>query len=140
MHRVLLVEDNPGDVDLVRESFDMLAADVELTVARDGAEALRMLRREGEHAQMPYPTLVLLDLNLPRVHGREVLREVRRDPNLTHIPVVVLSSSAAESDVLEAYRLHANCYITKAADFDSHFRCIEAFTRFWMGLVALPTP
>jgi two-component system, chemotaxis family, response regulator Rcp1 len=134
--RVLLVEDNPGDVDLVTDAVRDFACDV--SVASDGVEAMRFLRKEGRHAAADAPHLVILDLNLPKMSGREVLAEVKADPALKHIPVVILSSSQAPHDLLEAYRLHANCFVTKPVDLDEFLASVAAIMRFWADVAKLP--
>ena len=134
--RVLLVEDNPGDVDLVEEALRGLPC--ELSVARDGVVALEVLR--GVQASgARTPELILLDLNLPRVDGREVLAAVKGDPALQHIPVVVLSSSRAERDLLDTYRMHANCFVTKPVDLERFLSSVAAVVRFWLEVASLPT-
>ena len=136
--RLLLVEDNPGDVRLTREALKEGKIRNNLHVARDGVEALAFLRREGEHADAPRPDVVLLDLNLPRKDGREVLTEVKNDPALRQIPVVILTSSQAEEDICRAYDLHANCYITKPVDLDQFIRVVKSIEDFWFTVVKLP--
>jgi two-component system, chemotaxis family, response regulator Rcp1 len=136
---ILLVEDNPADVRLTREVFAEVGLPHRIHVARDGEEAMAMLRREGAHAQMVEPDLVLLDLNLPRKDGREVLAEVKSDPGLAHIPIVVLSTSRAERDVLACYRLHANCYLQKPVDFEAFTHLIRGLEDFWLRKVSLPS-
>lgn len=135
---ILLVEDNPGDARLTREALAVSTLPNRLHHVRDGDEALAFLRHTGSYADMPTPDLVLLDLNLPRRHGREVLEEVKRDPALMHIPVVVLTSSEAEEDILRSYRLHANCFITKPADLEELSRVVHGIEQFWFTLVKLP--
>ena len=138
---LLLVEDNPGDVRLLREAFKDSGARSHLHVVGDGVEAMEFLRREGRYADGVRPDVVLLDLNLPRKGGREVLAEMKSDPRLKQIPVVVLSSSAAEEDVLAAYGLHANCYVTKPADLDRFLAVARAIEGFWFGTARLsPAP
>lgn len=136
--RILLVEDNPADVMLTRAALEEAKFANELHVARDGEEAMRFLRREGEHAQAPRPDLVLLDLNLPRMDGREVLAAVKSDPELKRIPVVVLTTSAHEEDILRAYDTHANAYITKPVNLDCFVKAAKSLENFWIGLVRLP--
>jgi CheY-like chemotaxis protein len=136
--QLLLVEDNPGDVELTREALHEVPVPCRLSVARDGAEALRFLRREGAHAGAPRPDLVLLDLNLPRLDGRAVLAAVKQDPALRAIPVVVLTTSRAPADVREAYALHANAYVVKPADLDAHFAAVRALVEFWGAVAARP--
>ena len=135
--RILLVEDNPGDVDLVVDAVHELACDV--SVASDGVEALEFLRKEGRHAAAKEPDLVLLDLNLPKLSGRDVVARVKEDPALKHIPIVILSSSHAERDLLDAYRLHANCFVTKPVDLEQFLSAVGAVAQFWLGVVKLPT-
>ncbi len=136
MH-ILLVEDNPGDVDLVIDAVREFRCDV--SVASDGVEAIEFLRREGRHASAKPPDLVLLDLNLPKLGGREVLARVKEDPELKHIPVVVLSSSHARPDLMESYRLHANCFVTKPMDLHEFLAAVGAVAQFWFGVVKLPS-
>jgi chemotaxis family two-component system response regulator Rcp1 len=135
---ILLVEDNPGDARLTREALAMSKLPNTLHTVRDGEEALAFLRREGQFEDRPAPDLILLDLNLPRRDGREVLEDVKRDPRLMHIPVVVLTSSQAEEDILRSYRLHANCFITKPADLEQLTRVVQGIEQFWFTLVRLP--
>jgi two-component system, chemotaxis family, response regulator Rcp1 len=135
---ILLVEDNPGDVRLTQEALREGRIRNRLSVVEDGEEAMRYLRREGEFAQAARPDVVILDLNLPRMNGREVLREMKGDPRLKSIPVVVLSSSEAEQDVVAAYDLHANCYVTKPVDLDQFVRAIQSIEHFWFTIVKLP--
>jgi len=135
---VLLVEDDPGDVLMTREAFEHHKIRNPLHVVSDGAEALRFLRKEGEYADAPRPGLVLLDLNLPRMNGREVLAEVKSDPNLRSIPVVVLTTSAAEEDILRSYDLHANAYVTKPVDFSRFMEVIRQIDDFFVSVVKLP--
>lgn len=135
---VLLVEDNPGDVDLTREALEEANPRVRLAVARDGEEALAVLRREGAHAGVPRPDLILLDLNLPRLDGHGVLAAVKADPALRTIPVVVLTSSAAEQDVARAYGLSANCYVTKPLVLEQFLDVVRGIDRFWFGVAKLP--
>jgi CheY-like chemotaxis protein len=136
---VLLVEDDPGDVLLIQEAFEHNKVRNRLTVAGDGVEALAHLRREGEHAGAARPDLILLDLNLPRKDGREVLAEVKADPALRSIPVVVLTTSQAESDVLRSYDLHANAFITKPVDFERFIEVVRQIDDFFVRVVRLPT-
>lgn len=135
---ILLVEDNPADVDLTRETMDLCKIVNNLNVVHDGVEALQFLRKEGPFADAPRPDLVLLDLNLPRKDGRDVLREVKGDDRLKTIPVVVLTSSEAERDIVKTYSLGANCYITKPVDLDQFSRVVEAIENFWFMVVKLP--
>ncbi len=134
---VLLVEDDPGDVLMTREAFDERLHN-RLDVVTDGAEALAYLRRQAPYADVPRPDLVLLDLNLPKRDGREVLREVKGDPDLRHIPVIVLTTSQAEEDVLRSYQLHANAYVTKPVDFEGFLEAIKQIDHFFVSVVQLP--
>jgi two-component system, chemotaxis family, response regulator Rcp1 len=136
---ILLVEDNAADIRLTQEVFEEIGVPHRLRIARDGEEALAMLRRTGAHADLREPDLVLLDLNLPRKDGREVLAEVKNDARLSHIPVVVLSTSRAERDVLACYHLHANCYLQKPVDFEAFAALIRGLQEFWFGNVSLPS-
>ena len=135
---ILLVEDNPGDVRLTREALKDGKVLNHLSVVHDGQEALDYLRRRGPHAEAPRPDVVLLDLNLPKRDGREVLSEIKDDPDLRRIPVVILTTSSAEQDVLEAYDLNANCYITKPVDLDQFIRVVKSISDFWLTIVKLP--
>jgi chemotaxis family two-component system response regulator Rcp1 len=135
---ILLVEDNPGDVRLTQEALDEAKMNNHLHVAVDGVQALRFLRREEEHAEAPRPDLILLDLNLPKKSGREVLEEVKADPDLRRIPVVVLTTSEAEQDILRSYELHANAYVKKPVDFSSFIDVVRAIENFWFSVVLLP--
>ena len=134
---ILLVEDNPGDVRLTQEALRDSKLLNNLAVAKDGVEALEMLRRNGPYATQPRPDLILLDLNLPRKDGREVLIEIKWDPVLRRIPVVVLTTSEAESDVMKAYDLHANCYIVKPVDLDQFINVVRTIEGFWLSVVKL---
>ena len=141
---ILLVEDDPGDVLMTREAFADTAAagrpiGNRLHVVNDGVEALQFLRRQGVHAGAPTPDLVLLDLNLPRMDGREVLAAVKDDAQLRKIPVVVLTTSESEEDVLRSYELHANAYVTKPVDFDRFIEVVRKIDDFYIGVVRLPT-
>jgi CheY-like chemotaxis protein len=135
---VLLVEDDPGDVMLVREAFAADKVRNTLSVVSDGVEAMRFVRGEGEYAGMAPPDLVLLDLNLPRKSGAEVLAEIKGDPALSTIPVVVLTTSQAEEDVLRSYEMHANAYVTKPVDFDRFGEIVRQIDEFFVGIVRLP--
>lgn len=135
---ILLVEDNPGDVDLTLEALDEAKIRNEVHVAEDGVEAMAFLRREGSYADAPRPDLVLLDLNMPRMDGREVLEEVKKDADLRRIPIVVLTTSEDEQDVLDAYEHSANAYIVKPVDFQQFFGTIRALEDFWLTVVRLP--
>jgi two-component system, chemotaxis family, response regulator Rcp1 len=134
---ILLVEDNPGDADLVIDAVREFPCDV--SVVSDGVEALEFLRGEGKHAGAKEPDLVLLDLNLPKLSGREVLARVKADERLKHVPIVVLSSSHAERDLVDAYRLHANCFVTKPVDLHEFLASVGAVAQFWLGVVKLPS-
>lgn len=135
---ILLVEDNPGDVRLTREALKETKVLNSLQVVHDGVEALAFLRREDRYADAPSPDLILLDLNMPRKDGREVLAEIKSDDILRRIPVVVLTISEAEEDVLKTYDLHANCYITKPLDLDKFGTVVKTIEDFWMTIVKLP--
>jgi CheY-like chemotaxis protein len=136
---VLLVEDNAGDIRLTLEAFKDAELPIRLSVARDGEEALAFLRQEGQYACAPRPNLVLLDLNMPKKDGREVLRDVKTDPEFKMIPVIVLTTSAAETDIAKSYDLHANCYIQKPAAYDEFLELIRRLETIWFGVVQLPS-
>ena len=135
---VLLVEDDPGDVMMTREAFQDYKLQNQLHVVSDGAEAMEFLRQEGEYAGRPRPDLVLLDLNLPRKDGREVLAEVKEDADLRTIPVVVLTTSEAEEDIARSYDLHANAYVSKPVDFDRFIEVVRQIDDFFVAVVQLP--
>ncbi|WP_402467947.1 response regulator [Isoptericola aurantiacus] len=135
---VLLVEDDPGDVLMTREAFAEHKVANGLWVVSDGVTAMEFLRKEGAHADAPTPDLILLDLNLPRMDGREVLASVKQDPALKHIPVVVLTTSEAEEDVLRSYALHANAYVTKPVDFERFIEVVRQIDDFFVSVVRLP--
>ena len=135
---VLLVEDDPGDVLMTQEAFEDHKVRNRLTVVSDGAEALSYLRREGKFTDSPRPDLILLDLNLPKRDGREVLEEIKKDEDLGRIPVVVLTTSAADEDILRSYQLHANAYVTKPVDFDRFIAVIRQIDEFFVSVVKLP--
>jgi len=135
---ILLVEDNPGDVRLTVEALKEGKVANRINIAVDGMDAMAFLRREGRYAEAPTPDLILLDLNLPRKNGREVLAEIKMDHGLARIPVVVLTSSQAEKDIIMTYDLHANCYITKPVDFDQFIDVIKSIENFWFTVVKLP--
>jgi len=137
---VLLVEDNPGDVRLTKEALKESKVLTNLSVAADGIEALAFLRREGFYHGSPRPDIILLDLNLPKKDGREVLAEIKADESLRRIPVVILTTSKAEEDILRTYNLHANCYITKPVDLDQFITVVQAIHDFWFSVVRLPFP
>ena len=135
---ILLVEDNPGDVRLTREAFKKGKVLNNLHVVNDGVEAIVFLRREGKYASAVRPDIILLDLNLPKKDGREVLAEIKDDPDLKRIPVVILTVSGVEEDIIKTYNLHANCYITKPVDLDRFFEVVKAIEDFWLVIVKLP--
>ena len=136
--QILLVEDNPGDVRLTIEALKDAKVYNNLSVVEDGVLALEFLHQRGEYRHAPRPDLVLLDLNLPRKNGREVLADIKTDDMLKTIPVVILTTSQAEEDVLRAYSLHANCYITKPVDFTQFLNVVRAIEQFWLTIVLLP--
>lgn len=138
MIEILLVEDSPGDVRLTREALKDAKIINNLNVMPDGVEAMDYLCRRGKYANATEPHLILLDLNLPKKNGREVLDEIKSDPKLKHIPVVVLTTSDDEQEVLQSYRLHANCFITKPVDFPQFLNVIKAINSFWVSIVNLP--
>ena len=135
---ILLIEDNPGDADLAREALKFGKVNNFLHVVGDGESAMAFLRREGPYADSPRPDLILLDLNLPKKDGREVLAEIKNDPHLKLIPVVILTSSSAEEDIVKSYNLHANCYITKPIDLNQFLKVVYAIEDFWLTIVKLP--
>jgi chemotaxis family two-component system response regulator Rcp1 len=135
---ILLIEDNPGDIRLAEELFKECEVPTRLSIARDGEEAMACLRREGRFAATPRPDLILLDLNLPRKDGHEVLAEVKSDPALRRIPVVVLTTSSADRDILKSYDLHANCYLTKPVPLDEFIAVVQSIKGFWLQIVKLP--
>jgi CheY-like chemotaxis protein len=135
---ILLVEDNPGDVRLTMEALREAKVHNRVNVARDGVEAMAFLRREGNNGDAPRPDLILLDLNLPKKDGREVLAEIKADSRLKNIPVVILTTSHAEQDILKSYDLHANCYVTKPVDLDQFISVVRSIEDFWLTVVALP--
>ena len=136
---VLLIEDNAGDARLAREALRDAKVRNHLTWMPDGVEALAFLRREGPHAGAPRPDLILLDLNLPKKDGREVLSEIKQDESLRYIPVVILTTSKAEEDILKSYHLHANCYVTKPVDLEKFITVVQSIDRFWLTVVTLPS-
>ena len=136
---VLLVEDNPGDIRLIKEALNDAKIHVHITVAHDGVDALTLLRREGNYSSAPVPDLVLLDLNLPRMGGHDVLRAIKQDQHLRQIPVVIVTSSKADQDIAASYDLHANCFVTKPVDLDQFFNVVEAIREFWFVIVKLPS-
>lgn len=135
----LLAEDNPGDVRLTKEALRESKISNNLNVVPDGVEAMAFLHREGKYADAPRPDVILLDLNLPKKDGREVLAEVKADLNLRLIPVVIITSSEAEQDVLRTYELHANCYVTKPVDLEQFIKVIQSIETFWLTIVTLPS-
>jgi len=136
--QILLVEDNPGDVVLFMEALDETHVRSNLSTVEDGEEALAFLRREGRHKYAPRPHLIILDLNLPKLNGREVLQEIRNDSHFNVIPVVILTTSKSEKDMLEAYRLHASCYIVKPVDLKNFISVLKQVTHFWLNVARLP--
>ncbi len=136
--QVLLVEDSPGDVRLTQEAFRDANPSIQLHVATDGAEAMVFLKREGAHAQAPRPDLILLDLNLPKMDGREVLAHIKEDNDLKTIPTVILTTSDAEMDIVKNYRLRANCYLTKPVDLDAFEALVKSINDFWLTKAKLP--
>jgi CheY-like chemotaxis protein len=137
--QILLVEDSPSDVDLTREALDEAKVRNDLHVVADGVHALAFLRREDGFVDAPTPDLILLDLNLPKKDGRQVLTEIKADPVLRRIPVVILTTSQAEEDILRSYDLHANCYVTKPVDLDQFIKVVRSIEDFWLEIVRLPT-
>ncbi len=135
---ILLVEDNPGDVDLAREALGMGKLHNTLHVVQDGVAAMDFLRKKGKYAKSPRPDLIILDLNLPKKDGRQVLAEIKADDDLKRIPVVILTTSSAEEDILKTYNLHANCYITKPLDMKQFLRVVQSIEEFWLSIVVLP--
>jgi len=136
---ILLVEDNPGDVRLTREAMKEAKVRNQLHVVSDGVEAIAFLRRQGTYANAVRPHLILMDLNLPRKDGREVLAEIKQDTDLRRIPVVILTTSEAEVDILKAYDLHANCYIAKPVDIEQFLTVVKSIEDFWITIVKLPS-
>lgn len=136
---ILLVEDNAGDVRLTKEVLDEADFSHNLSVASDGVEAMAFLEREGDYQSAPRPDIIMLDLNLPKKDGREVLRDIKSDPKLRSIPVVVLTTSTAEQDILNSYDLHANCYISKPVDLEQFIAVVDSIRKFWFNMVTLPS-
>lgn len=136
---ILLVEDNPGDVRLTQEGFKEAQIENHVHVVNDGVDALDFVYRRNEHVTAPRPDIVLLDLNLPRKNGDEVLEEIKSDPDLKHTPVVVLTSSKAEEDIVKSYDLHANAFLTKPIDPDEFIGIVRTFEEFWLSVVRLPS-
>ncbi|MFP3975497.1 MAG: response regulator [Dehalococcoidia bacterium] len=135
---ILLVEDNPGDARLAKEAFKDGKAPTEIHVVSDGVEAMNFLRRQGQYADAPFPDLILLDLNLPRKDGREVLAEIKTDSNLKRIPVIILTVSNAEQDIIQTYNLHAACYLNKPFEFDEFMELVQQIDEFWLATAKLP--
>jgi chemotaxis family two-component system response regulator Rcp1 len=135
---VLLIEDSPGDVRLTREALKDAKVHISLNVASDGVEAMAFLERQGKFADAPRPDLILLDLNLPKKDGREVLKDIKESATLASIPVVILTTSASDADILKSYKLHANCYITKPVDLDGFLKVVQSIDSFWLSVVRLP--
>jgi len=135
---ILLVEDNPGDVELTEHALGRSQTPATLRVVADGEEAMDFLRRKGGHASAPRPDLVVLDLNLPKKDGREVLADIRSDPNLKHLPVIILTSSSADSDIENSYSLGANCFVTKPTDLKDYRNVVGAIDNFWLNVATLP--
>lgn len=135
---IFLVEDNRGDIRLIQEALKSTPVDYEVAIARDGVDAMAYLRQEGDYATAPLPDLILLDLNLPRKDGREVLADIKADPHLCHIPVVVLTTSRNEEDIHNSYDLHVNCYIAKSRNLQQLFQIVRGIEAFWLETVALP--
>ncbi len=135
---ILVVEDNPGDVRLIQENLKAFKMANEVHVVKDGVEAMQYLRQQGPYTGTTPPDLIILDLNLPKKNGREVLAEIKEDPVLKRIPVIILTSSEADDDILKAYDLHANCYVTKPGRLDDFVKVIQAIEYFWISIVKLP--
>lgn len=135
---ILLVDDNPEDVDLTREALEKVKIANNLSVVHDGVEALSFLRHEGKYANTPRPSLIFLDLNMPKKNGHEVLLEIKNDPKLKDIPVVILTTSKDDEDIARAYREHANCYVSKPVNLQQFSKVVDAIDRFWFAVVELP--
>jgi CheY-like chemotaxis protein len=135
---ILLVEDNPGDIRLVQETFKEGKVGNQIEIVKNGEEAIKYLQQRGDYSQAPKPGMILLDLNLPKKNGIEVLAEIKSDPQLRKIPVVVLTASQADEDVVKAYNGHANCYLTKPIDLDDFMNVVQAIKSFWLNIVQLP--
>ncbi|MCP2520886.1 response regulator [Candidatus Aminicenantes bacterium AC-708-M15] len=135
---ILLVEDNPGDIKLTMEALKDSKLKNNLHVVKDGLEAISFLRKKGKYSNAPRPDLILLDLNLPKKNGRDVLAEIKNDSELKRIPVVVLTTSSAEEDIIKSYEYHANCYITKPVDFEQFIKVVKKIEDFWFTIVKLP--
>lgn len=137
--QILSVEDNPGDVRLIMEALKEVKMRSHLSVVEDGIEAMAFLNQEGKYSEAPRPDLILLDLNLPKKNGREVLADIKKDKDLCVIPVVILTSSKAEQDVVQSYKLHANCYVTKPVELDQFLNVVKDISEFWLTTVRLPS-
>jgi two-component system response regulator len=137
--QILLVEDSPSDAKLTISALKLAKVANELHHVEDGVQAMEFLKRQGKYEKSPRPDLILLDLNLPRKDGREVLQEMKADPELNIIPVIVLTTSNAEKDIMRSYQLHCNCYITKPVNFDRFLECVRSIEHFWLSVVVLPT-
>ena len=135
---ILLVEDNPGDVVLFTEALEEIKVRTHLNIVDDGEEAVLFLKKEGQHQSAPKPNLIILDLNLPKLNGREVLQEIRSDPRFNPIPVVILTTSKSDKDMIEAYRLHANSYTVKPVDLNQFMTVLKELTRYWLEVACLP--
>lgn len=135
---ILVVEDNPGDARLITEVLNDNKVYSSLYIVNDGVEAMRFLKNEGKYKTVPKPDLIILDLNLPKKDGREVLAEIKSDEGLKHIPIVIMTISQAEEDILKSYNLHANCYITKPIDLDQFIKVVKSIEDFWFSIVKLP--
>lgn len=138
MIEILMVEDNPGDVGLTKAALEDAKMANHLHVCHDAEKALRFLQQVDEYVDAPRPDIILLDLNLPGMHGAELLEEIKKDDKLTGIPVVILTTSSADEDILKAYKLHASCYITKPVDFEQFIKVVHSFEDFWFAVVKLP--
>ncbi|MEW6493334.1 MAG: response regulator [Cyanobacteriota bacterium] len=136
---IFLIEDNRGDIRLIQEALKSTAVQCEVVVARDGMEAMAYLRQDGEYADAVRPDLILLDLNLPKKDGREVLAEIKADPSLKHIPVIVLTTSRNEEDIFKSYDLYVNCYISKSRNLSQLFKIVRGIEEFWLDTATLPT-
>ena len=136
---ILLIEDNPDDIDLAREALSEVDAPTHLTVAKDGVEAMEVLHKQGEHSEAPTPHFILLDLKMPKMGGIQVLQETKSDIDLRRIPIVVLTTSDAEGDILDAYELHANAYVVKPVDLDEFINVVKEIVHFWGVAVSLPS-
>lgn len=139
MRHILLIEDNPGDVRLMREALRSFSGEAQLKVLADGDQAIRYLRREEEFADAARPSLIFMDLNLPKLDAREVLRELKSNPEISRIPVAVLTTSDAERDIREVYELHANCYLQKPGDLDSYLDTVRQAVHFWLAVALVPS-